>query len=122
MRAMHEREREVEPPAHAARVAADAAVGGLREADAVQQRDGTGTRTGGAQPVQRTCIRSSSRPVISGSIAASWSATPIARRTASPSRTTSYPATNACPEVGRSSVVRIRTTVVLPAPFGPKNP
>ena len=38
------------------------------------------------RPCSAPCMRSSSRPVISGSMAASWSATPIARRTASPSR------------------------------------
>ena len=32
------------------------------------------------------------------------------------------PATRACPLVGRSSVVRMRTVVVLPAPFGPSRP
>ena len=44
------------------------------------------------------------------------------RRTASASATTSYPATRAVPAVGRNSVVRMRTTVVLPAPFGPRKP
>ena len=38
------------------------------------------------------------------------------------SRATSYPATRAVPAVGLSSVHRIRTTVDLPAPFGPRNP
>ena len=64
----------------------------------------------------------SSRPVISGSRAASWSATPIFRLTAPGSFATSKPATSAHPPVGRSSVVSIRTVVVLPAPFGPRNP
>jgi len=36
--------------------------------------------------------------------------------------TTSYPATRALPEVGRSTVQSIRNVVVLPAPFGPSNP
>jgi hypothetical protein len=33
----------------------------------------------------------------------------------------SYPKTSALPEVGWASVASIRTTVVLPAPFGPSN-
>ena len=122
VRAVHERQRQVEPAPHAARVAADAPVAGLGEADAVEQLHGPLARLGPRRPCSAPCIRSSSRPVISGSMAASWSATPIARRTASPSLTTSWPATRARPAVGRSSVVRMRTTVVLPAPLGPRNP
>src|SRR5437870_2687118 len=38
------------------------------------------------------------------------------------SRTMSCPATRALPEVGRSRVVSIRTSVVFPAPFGPRRP
>src|SRR6476620_2485857 len=44
------------------------------------------------------------------------------RRTCSGSLTTSYPATVAVPAVGRSSVVSIRSVVVLPAPLGPRKP
>src|SRR5258706_9787570 len=36
--------------------------------------------------------------------------------------TTSSPATSARPLSGKSSVVRIRTAVVLPAPLGPRTP
>ena len=93
-RAVHEREREVEPAAHAAGVAADAPVGGVGEPDALEQLVGARLRASGPRrPCSAPCMRSSSRPVISGSIAASCSATPIARRTASASRTTSWPAT-----------------------------
>ena len=45
-----------------------------------------------------------------------------AARTAPGSRTTSWPATNARPAVGASSVVRMRTAVVLPAPLWPSRP
>src|SRR5438445_2808056 len=38
------------------------------------------------------------------------------------SRTMSCPATRALPEVGGSRVVSIRTSVVFPAPFGPRRP
>jgi hypothetical protein len=77
------------------------------------------SRRGTACSAAWSCI--SSRPLISGSSAASWSATPIARRTSEASRTTSCPATVALPPVGRSSVVSMRTLVVFPAPFGPRN-
>jgi hypothetical protein len=43
-------------------------------------------------------------------------------RTASPSETTSWPATEALPPVGGSSVQSILTMVDLPAPFGPRKP
>ena len=45
-----------------------------------------------------------------------------ARAAAPASRRTSTPATRAVPSSGASSVVRIRTAVVLPAPFGPSRP
>src|SRR2546426_4017710 len=35
---------------------------------------------------------------------------------------TSWPATSACPDVGRRSVARILMSVVLPAPLGPRSP
>ena len=43
-------------------------------------------------------------------------------RSRSASATTSSPATRADPPSGRSSVVRMRTAVVFPAPFGPRSP
>src|SRR6516164_2643214 len=55
-------------------------------------------------------------------MAADCPASPIDRRTAAASRTTSWPSTRARPASGSSSVVRIRTAVVLPAPFGPRTP
>ena len=64
-----------------------------------------------------------SRPVRSGSSAASWSAAPIASRTFGPSLTTSKPATVApCPPSAAASVVSMWTVVDLPAPFGPRKP
>ena len=53
---------------------------------------------------------------------ASWAATPMWRRTSAGWATTSIPATVPRPESGRARVVRIRTAVVLPAPFGPSSP
>src|SRR6185295_18304407 len=48
--------------------------------------------------------------------------TPIDFRTPSASVVTLNPLTSAVPEVGRSSVVSIRISVDLPAPFGPSRP
>src|SRR6516165_3154373 len=47
---------------------------------------------------------------------------PISWRTWWAWRTTSYPHTSACPPSARRRVARIRTAVVLPAPFGPSTP
>src|SRR5580693_7994062 len=62
------------------------------------------------------------RPVSDSSRAAYWPVRPMTRRTLPASATTSCPATVALPRSGRSSVVRTRTVVVLPAPFGPSRP
>ncbi len=59
---------------------------------------------------------------IKGSMPTSCNATPATRRTSEAWLTTSKPPTVARPEVGRASVVKILIVVLLPAPFGPKNP
>ena len=48
--------------------------------------------------------------------------TPMRRRTSPGDVATSSPARRARPDVGCSSVQRILMVVVLPAPFGPRNP
>jgi hypothetical protein len=48
--------------------------------------------------------------------------TPMERRTLSASATTSKPLITAVPEVGGRSVVSMRMSVDLPAPFGPRRP
>ena len=63
-----------------------------------------------------------SRPVSSSWMAADCPDNPIERRTALASCTTSCPSTTARPPSGSSNVVRMRTAVVLPAPFGPSTP
>src|SRR5215208_1967187 len=63
-----------------------------------------------------------SRPVRNGSRAASCRAAPIVARTAAPSSTMSWPATQARPSVGGRSVVSMWTVVDFPAPFGPRKP
>src|SRR3954451_1769314 len=63
-----------------------------------------------------------SSPVRCSSTAAYWPASPICARSAGASATTSRPATRALPASGSSSVARMRTVVVLPAPLGPSTP
>ena len=120
-RPVDERQREVEPPLHAARVAAHAAVGGLHEPDALEQllRALARLRRRG-MPCRAVWSRRCSRPVRNGSSAASWSAAPIVARTAGPSSTTSCPATHARPAVGGSSVVSMWTVVDLPGAVRPE--
>ncbi len=48
--------------------------------------------------------------------------TPMLARTALGSRMISCPATTAVPLVGGTSVVNMRISVLLPAPFGPSRP
>ena len=80
------------------------------------------SRSALAMPCSAVCRRMCSRPVSSGSSAASCSAAPIDERTCGPSLTMSKPATRAVPAVGGSSVVSISTVVDLPAPLGPRKP
>ena len=47
---------------------------------------------------------------------------PISFLTAAGSEATSWPAIDATPELGLISVDSIEIVVVLPAPFGPRNP
>ena len=51
-----------------------------------------------------------------------WVTTPILRFTPTGSATTSMPATQAWPPVGRIRVVSMPMVVDLPAPFGPSSP
>jgi hypothetical protein len=74
------------------------------------------------RPLSSPTITRFWRPVRASSRVASWAATPMLARTRAASATTSYPATRAVPESGWARVVRMRTAVVLPAPFGPRTP
>ena len=71
---------------------------------------------------RRPTMRMFSRPVRFSSTAAYWPASPMIRRTASASFTTSWPRMEARPESGLKMVERMRTAVVLPAPLGPSKP
>ena len=123
-RARDERRRQVEPAAHAAGVVARQrgrrrrssencsssssarAHRGLA-AEVVQLADHHEVLAAGEHAVDRRVLRRRGR---------------CARRTWSASATTSKPATAREPASGRLSVVRTRTAVVLPAPFGPSRP
>ena len=70
-------------------------------------------------PNRRATMTRFSRPVMAGSTAANWPASPITPRTRSGCRAASMPATRRRPASGRSSVATARTRVDLPAPFGP---
>ena len=84
-----ERQRQVEPAFHPARVAADLAVRGLGEPDPLEQLGAAPFALAPPMPCRAVCRRMCSRPVSSGSSAASCSAAPIAERTCGPSLTTS---------------------------------
>ena len=88
-RLVDQRRGEVEAALHPARVGADAAVGGRDEVDPLEQVVGAALALAPGRPCSVACRRISSRPVISGSSAASCSATPIEARTARASRITS---------------------------------
>ena len=116
-----QRRGEVEAAAHPARVGAHQAVGGVAEVEALQQlggaaraaRPSAGGRGGRPSPGSRPRSGSRRRPR-TGRRGRSGCAA------AAPRRSTSSPATRALPPSGGSSVVRMRTAVVLPAPFGPE--
>ena len=122
-RAADEGGAEVEAAAHAARVGLDDAVAGLGQLELLEQlvrRGGAPRATAGGRAV-RTATgsrdRSGSRPPPRTG--------PTGRSPAGchpPGSGTSKPATVARPASARSRVARIRTVVVLPAPFGPSRP
>ena len=68
------------------------------------------------------CTERFSRAVRFSSVVCACETVPITRRTAPLSETMSCPSIRAVPPLGGSSVVSMRITVVLPAPFGPSSP
>ena len=119
----HERGTEVQAPAHAAGVGLRRALGGVDEVEALEQlvRPLARARSCSGGTAGRPSPRFS-KPVRFSSTAAYWPARPILARSAAACLTTSRPTTRACPPSGCSSVDRMRTAVVLPAPFGPSSP
>ena len=114
---------QVEPPAHAAGVGLGLPVRGVGQVEPVEQLGGplAGRRRGpgpaGCRRAPGSAGRSGPRrPRRTGrSGRCIW-------RTRSASRTTSKPLIRAVPASGVSSVERMRTAVVLPAPLGPSTP
>ena len=115
---------EVEPPPHPARVLRHRPAARVREPEALQQLVGAPRRPPRdaeveQPPEQHEVLAPAEHLVDRGVLADEPDPPPHARRR---SRATSTPATTARPASGRSSVVRIRTAVVLPAPLGPSSP
>ena len=114
---------EVEAPAHAAGVALEDAAGGVGEIEVLEQLASPATVPRARRsPLRRPIIMRFCRPVSSSSRVASWAVTPMLRCTAPASRDDVVAGDRAEPPSGIASVVRIRTAVVLPAPFGPSMP
>ena len=120
---MHEREREVQAPAHAARVAADAPIGGVGEADALEQLVAAPTALGLGRPcsaaLQLHVLAGGEEVVQRGVLERGADDAPHLRALARRRRT---PPRSRVPAVGGSSVVSMCTVVDLPAPLGPRKP
>ena len=113
--------REVEPAAHPAGVGLRDPSGRVGEVEALEQRVGPAPRLGAAELVQpRTSrgsrARSGSRRSPRTGRRGRSGGVPPGRRERRRARRRALPAS------GLSSVVRMRTVVVLPAPFGPSRP
>ena len=118
-RAVHEREAEVQPALHPARVAADLAIGRVGQPDPLEQ---FGRRAVRARPCRGRAARSAGA-CARGRSGTGRARTPAARRRSRgaprrPECTTSSPATRALPAVGGSSVVSTSTVVDLPGAVG----
>ena len=119
---MDERERQVEAALHPAGVGAHPAVGGEREADALEQlvaaRGALLARDAVERGLEAQVVAAGEERVERGLLERGADRA----RTFGPSLTTSKPATVALPAVGGRSVVSMWTVVDLPAPFGPRKP
>ena len=122
-RAVEDAARKVERAAHPARERAHAVATALLEAEKREGLADARRRSRGARG-RRAARRTVGSPPRSGRGRASSPGTPprsvAARRAAA--RPRRFRRSRAWPRDGRSSVVSIRIVVVLPAPFGPRNP
>ncbi len=118
-----QRHREVEPAAHAAGVGLDAAVGGVGEVEALEQLAGPSRGrlpAEAVEPPDHVEVLVAGEDLVDGGELARTGRCVGGPR---PDRSrTDTPATTASPSSGSSSVVRIDTAVVLPAPLGPSRP
>ena len=116
--------RDVEPLAHAARVALDALLLAAREADELEQLGDPRlllARRDGVELGEVAQVVEAGEPLVERR-ARRRRRSRSACRTSRASLTTSWPSTRAEPEVGIRSVISILIVVVLPAPFGPSRP
>ena len=122
-RPVHERERQVEPPLHAPRVAADLAVGRLGEAHPLEQRVTASPPLLTAHAVEgglQLHVLASGEERIERRLLEGRPDRGADRRTlAAPRR---VPPRAPCPTLGGSRVVSMCTVVDLPAPLGPRKP
>ena len=113
---------DVQPSAHAARVGLRRPVGRLGQVEAFERLAGAAARLGLAEPVEPAHHLDVLEPgeVLVDGGALPGQPDPISQFLARPC-TTSSPSTSARPLSGCSNVVRMRTVVVFPAPFGPEH-
>ena len=119
---MDEREREVEPALHAARVGAHLAVAGAREPDALEQLSDQALALVAADAVERGLeaeVLDAGQERVERSLLQRG---PDRGADLGPCLATSNPATVARPPDGGRRVVSMWTVVDLPAPFGPRKP
>ena len=123
-RVVQQAARDVQPLAHAARVALDPLLLAAVEADELEQLGDPALLLAGRDAVQLgevAQVVEPGQPLVEAAVAAEDVADALAAPRARPS-TTSWPSTRALPDVGISSVISILIVVVLPAPFGPSSP
>ena len=119
---MDQRQREVQPALHAARVAADAPVGCLGEPDPLEQRVAALLDLGGGEAVEPALephVLAPRQQQVERRVL-ERDADHVADRRALADDVVA--GDRAVPAVGGSSVVSMWTVVDFPAPFGPRNP
>ena len=121
-RVMDERERKIQPALHAAGVAADLAVGRVRQPDALEQlvaaRAPLGLRHALQRRLQAHVVAAREQRVERGLLQRGADRSAHRRALAEDV----VPGDAGRPAVGGSSVVSIRTVVDFPAPLGPRKP
>ncbi len=119
----HHARREVDPPSHAARVSLHDPVGGIDQVESFEQFARSGTRLASAHVAQladqHQVLPAGEEPVQGGVLGGDADpASHLGRVRHDVDAGHPWPV----PASGRARVVRIRTAVVFPAPFGPSSP
>ena len=118
---VHQPHGDVQPPLHPTGVGAHNAVGGVGDPEPLEQLAGAPAQRRAVEAVQRALqleILAAGRLRVAAVLLAD---DPDGRRTRAGSRSASMPATRTRPLSGTARVVRMRTVVDLPAPFGPSS-